>query len=66
MADYLRIYLELSGYLNHFKRGCFVGINFHPVAHIENLIHFLPICAGAFLYQAKKKGGVANKLSLTI
>jgi len=32
-----------------------VGINFHSVTHIENLVHFFPAGAGGLLYQAKQR-----------
>src|SRR5690606_14096281 len=48
-ADNLGIYAVLMRYINDFSGVFFLQINFHPMAHIKHLVHFLPLCSAFFL-----------------
>ena len=45
VANDLAVNIELLGNGNHLIGGLFVGVYFQTMAHIEDLVHFVPIGA---------------------
>ncbi len=45
MANNLAVDIELLGDGNHLIGGFFVGVNLQTVAHVEDLVHLVPVGA---------------------
>ena len=47
-------YVEAVAYLYHFIRDFWADVYFHPVSHVENLVHFLPVSTALLLYNPEE------------
>lgn len=64
MADDAGVDPEGGGHADNAECGGLIGIDFHPVAHVEDPVHLLP-AGSRFFPDDPEQGGTGNRWSLT-
>ena len=54
MTNHLGIYIETAADVNDALGHFWANVDFHPVAHVEHLVHLAPVGAAAFVDDAEQ------------